>query len=133
MKNTIPATLIIIFVIAVAVACWAFHYLDAELAKFIMSVLVSVGTLTAVFVAIYGEAIRDWVNPIRLAVEIPEERNNMLDSLSHGRKHGLVFKIRGENIHDHEFCVELFSETRDDGKCVPANVKVVKNPKWITR
>ena len=52
---------------------------DPGEADFILRCVLTLGTLAAVLVALFGDFLREWVDPIQVRIEVPEESNTAFD------------------------------------------------------
>jgi hypothetical protein len=90
-RTIIFTTLVGGFVTAIAWACVLFKYGDTQTADFVVKVTLSIGTLSAVVCALFGDWLRELSDPIRVKIGVPEENNNILDDFRDERD-GQVYK-----------------------------------------
>jgi hypothetical protein len=58
------------------------HYVypsDPGEADFILRCVLALGTLSAVLVALFGDCLREWVDPVQVRIEVPEDSNTAFD------------------------------------------------------
>jgi hypothetical protein len=79
MKRILIWTVIIVFV-AFFIYVYRLHRTNPSTAEFLIRSVLSVGTLSAVLFALYGDYLREWLDPIKVRIEIPEEANTVLDN-----------------------------------------------------
>ena len=99
MRRTIIFTILVCgFVAAVAWACVLFHYDDTQTADFVVKVTLSIGTLSAVVCALFGDWLQELSDPIRIKITKPERENNFADQCPTDQKyvycHHLVVQNR---------------------------------------
>lgn len=92
MRRSIILTILVGgFVTAIAWACGLFKYGDTQTADFVVKVTLSIGTLSAVVCALFGDWLRELSDPIRVEIGVPAENNNILDDFRDERD-GQVYK-----------------------------------------
>jgi hypothetical protein len=92
MRRSIILTILVGgFVTAITWACGLFKYGDAQTADFVVKVTLSIGTLSAVVCALFGDWLREFCEPVRVKIGAPQENNNILDDYRDERD-GQVYK-----------------------------------------
>jgi hypothetical protein len=71
--------LVVGFIAAIAWACCLFKHGNIQAADFVVKVALSLGTLSAVVCALFGEWLREWSDPIRIKITKPLTENNNAD------------------------------------------------------
>jgi len=80
MRRTIIFTILLGgFVTAIAWACGLFIYDDTQTADFVVKVTLSIGTLSAVVCALFGDWLRELSDPIQIKITKPLKENNFAD------------------------------------------------------
>lgn len=91
-RRLVILLVILVFGGLVSRACWAFHLNDLQTADFLMKVAISLGTVSAILCALYGDFFRTWCDPIRIEINVPTYHNNVVDECKHPDD-GRVYKV----------------------------------------
>jgi hypothetical protein len=78
MRHTFFWSLITVFAIYFIAAAWLFRD-DLPTADFLIRFGLSFGTLVAVLSALFGDYLRETLDPIRVIIEVPKESNVVID------------------------------------------------------
>jgi hypothetical protein len=77
-RKAMIAVLVLVFLASVAAVCYVYPS-DHGKADFILKCVLSLGTLIAILVALFGDFFRELADPIRVQIEVPGESNTAFD------------------------------------------------------
>ena len=85
MRRLVILTVLVVgFIAGLGWACCLFYYDQRDKAEFVVKVTLSVGTISAVACALFGDFLRNLCDPIRVKIDLAARANNFLDD--HGGK-----------------------------------------------